>query len=231
MLCNLQNFFVLFGFIGLCSAFRLHGTGHSVRKPSRLHLQMQGNGLAIDMTGKTVFVAGVADSSGYGWAIAKACAEAGATILLGTWPPVLPMFAMGLERGQFEEDKKLSDGSQMEIKKIYPLDAVFDDAESVPEEVAKSKRYRGVSNYSIQEVVDKVKEEFGTIDYLVHSLANGPEVTKPLLETTRNGYLAASSSSAYSLVSMVSRFGPIMNKGKDRFLGRCDPRGPRIDLI
>lgn len=165
------------------------------------------------MTGKTVFVAGVADSSGYGWAIAKACAEAGATILLGTWPPVLPMFAMGLERGQFEEDKKLSDGSQMEIKKIYPLDAVFDDAESVPEEVAKSKRYRGVSNYSIQEVVDKVKEEFGTIDYLVHSLANGPEVTKPLLETTRNGYLAASSSSAYSLVSMVSRFGPIMNKG------------------
>lgn len=33
------------------------------------------DGLKIDMRGKTVFVAGVADSTGYGWAIAKACAE------------------------------------------------------------------------------------------------------------------------------------------------------------
>lgn len=48
---------------------------------------------------------------------------------------------------------------------------------------------------------------------MVHSLANGPEVTKPLLDTTRAGYLAASSASAYSLVSMVSRFAPIMNAG------------------
>ena len=51
------------------------------------------------------------------------------------------------------------------------------------------------------------------MDILVHSLANGPEVTKPLLETSRKGYLAASSASAYSLVSMVQRFGPIMPQG------------------
>lgn len=82
-------------------------------------LKMQGDGLKIDMTGKTVFVAGVADSTGYGWAIAKACAEAGAKIILGTWPPVLPMFQMGLERGQFEDDKKLSNGSMMEISKVF----------------------------------------------------------------------------------------------------------------
>jgi len=47
----------------------------------------------------------------------------------------------------------------------------------------------------------------------VHSLANGPEVTKPLLETSRNGYLAANSASAFSFVSMVQKFGPIMNEG------------------
>merc|ERR1711972_397259 len=41
----------------------------------------------------------------------------------------------------------------------------------------------------------------------------GPEVTKPLLETSRKGYLAASSASAYSLVSMVSRFAPLMPPG------------------
>merc|ERR1711972_1044398 len=41
----------------------------------------------------------------------------------------------------------------------------------------------------------------------------GPEVTKPLLETSRKGYLAASSASAYSLVSMVARFAPLMPPG------------------
>jgi hypothetical protein len=41
------------------------------------------------------------------------------------------------------------------------------------------------------------------VDILVHSLANGPEVTRPLLETSRAGYLAASSASAYSMVAMV----------------------------
>lgn len=93
------------------------------------------------------------------------------------------------------------------------MDATFDTAESVPESVSTSKRYRAFSGYSIQEVADKIKEDYGTVDYVVHSLANGPEVTKPLLETTRAGYLAASSASAYSLVSMVSRFGPIINPG------------------
>ena len=81
-------------------------------------MSMQGEGLKIDMRGKTVFIGGVADSTGYGWAIAKACAEAGAKILLGTWPPVLPIFQMGIERGQFVEDQKLSDGSNMEITKV-----------------------------------------------------------------------------------------------------------------
>ena len=84
-------------------------------------ISMQGEGLKIDMRGKTVFIGGVADSTGYGWAIAKACAEAGAKILLGTWPPVLPIFQMGIERGQFVEDQKLSDGSNMEITKVSNL--------------------------------------------------------------------------------------------------------------
>ena len=179
---------------------------------SALSLRMS-SGLNIDMRGKTVFVGGVADSTGYGWAIAKACAEAGAKILLGTWPPVMPIFQMGIERGQFVEDQKLSDGSTMEIAKIYPLDATFDTLESIPEKVATSKRYKSFTGYSIQEVVDQIKRDHGNIDYMVHSLANGPEVTKPLLETSRDGYLAANSASAYSLVSMAQRFGAIMNPG------------------
>lgn len=100
------------------------------------------------------------------------------------------------------------------MRQIYPLDATFDDKESIPEKVSTSKRYRNFNGYSVQEVADQIKADFGTVDYVVHSLANGPEVTKALLDTSREGYLAASSASAYSLVSMVSRFGPIINPGE-----------------
>ena len=47
----------------------------------------------------------------------------------------------------------------------------------------------------------------------MHSLANGPEVRKPLLETSRAGYLAAVSVSAYSLVALTRRLGPLMRHG------------------
>jgi enoyl-[acyl-carrier protein] reductase I len=167
----------------------------------------------IDLKGKVCFVAGVADSSGYGWAIAKAMADAGATIIVGTWPPVLKIFQMGIRKGNFASDSVLSDGSQMVIEKIYPLDAVFDTPEDVPDEIKENKRYAGLDGYTISEVAKAVEADYGKIDYLVHSLANGPEVTKPLLETSRKGYLAASSASAYSAVSLLQKFGPIMNPG------------------
>jgi enoyl-[acyl-carrier protein] reductase I len=167
----------------------------------------------VDLTGKVAFIAGVADSSGYGWAISKALAEAGATIIIGTWPPVLKIFQMGLKKGQFDEDSTLSDGSMMTIEKVYPLDAVFDTPDDVPDEIKDNKRYAGLDGYTISEVAKAVEADYGKIDILVHSLANGPEVTKPLLETSRKGYLAASSASAYSAVSLLQKFGPIMNEG------------------
>lgn len=104
--------------LSLVCAFAPQRFGGSVKSASASRLMMQADGLKIDMKGKTVFIGGVADSTGYGWAIAKACAEAGAQIILGTWPPVLPMFQMGIDRGQFEEDSKLSDGSTMKIAKV-----------------------------------------------------------------------------------------------------------------
>lgn len=167
----------------------------------------------IDLKGKVAFVAGVADSTGYGWAIAKALADAGATIIIGTWPPVLKIFQMGIKKGAFDEDSILSDGSKMVLDKIYPLDAVFDESDDVPEEIATNKRYAGLDGFTIAETAKAVEADYGKIDILIHSLANGPEVTKPLLETSRKGYLAASSASAYSAVSLLQKFGPIMNEG------------------
>ncbi|KAJ8500237.1 hypothetical protein OPV22_010789 [Ensete ventricosum] len=60
---------------------------------------------------------------------------------------------------------------------------------------------------------ESVKNDFGSIDILVHSLANGPEVTKLLLETSRRGYHAAISASSYSFVSLLQHFLPILNPG------------------
>ncbi|KAJ0088465.1 hypothetical protein Patl1_32995 [Pistacia atlantica] len=170
-------------------------------------------GLPVDLRGKRAFIAGVADDNGYGWAIAKALAAAGAEILVGTWVPALNIFESSLRRGKFDESRVLPDGSLMEITKVYPLDAVFDNLEDVPEDVKTNKRYSGSSKWTVQEVAESVKQDFGSIDILVHSLANGPEVSKPLLETSRNGYLAAISASSYSYVSLLKHFVPIMNPG------------------
>uniref|UniRef100_UPI001CB96D47 enoyl-[acyl-carrier-protein] reductase [NADH], chloroplastic-like isoform X1 n=2 Tax=Erigeron canadensis TaxID=72917 RepID=UPI001CB96D47 len=169
--------------------------------------------LSINLKGKRAFIAGVADDNGYGWAIAKSLAAAGAEILVGTWVPALNIFEMSLRRGKFDESRVLPDGSLMEIAKVYPLDAVFDNPEDVPEDIKTNKRYAGASNWTVQECAETVKQDLGSIDILVHSLANGPEVTKPLLETSRKGYLAAVSASSYSYVSLLKHFLPIMNPG------------------
>lgn len=170
-------------------------------------------GLPIDLRGKRAFIAGIADDNGYGWAIAKSLAAAGAEILVGTWVPALNIFETSLRRGKFDESRVLPDGSLMEITKVYPLDAVYDTLEDVPEDVKSNKRYAGSSKWTVKEVAESVKEDFGSIDILVHSLANGPEVSKPLLETSRYGYLAAVSASSYSYVSLLKHFVPIMNPG------------------
>lgn len=169
--------------------------------------------LSIDLKGKKAFIAGIGDDQGFGWAIAKALAEAGAIILIGTWTPMMRIFTTALESGKFDASRVLSDGSLMQIEKIYSLDAAFDSPEDVPADILENKRYKDASGYTIAEVASAVANDYGKIDVLVHSLANAPEVQKPLLETSRKGYLAALSASSYSLVSLVNRFGPIMNPG------------------
>ncbi len=169
--------------------------------------------LSLDLTGKRAFVAGVADDNGYGWAIARALAGAGATVSIGTWPPVLGIFERLRERGRL--DFSLEQGGEWTIERVYPLDANYDTPDDVPSEVRDDKRYQGVEGFTIQEVADALEAAHGSpaLDIVVHSLANGPEVSKPLIETSRAGYLAALGASAYSLVSMVQRLGPLMRPG------------------
>jgi enoyl-[acyl-carrier protein] reductase I len=185
--------------------------------------------LNIDLTGKRAFVAGVADDGGFGFAIAKAMAEAGASICLGTWPPALGIFLNLLERGKLDQSLTLENGSKLAFEKIYPLDAAYDLLADAPAEIRENKRYKEQGDFSIQGVTEALVRDFGTtpVDIVVHSLANGPEVKKPLFETSRNGYLTAVSVSAYSLVSLVQHLAPIMRPGGS-FLSLTYMAGERV---
>src|SRR5947208_11009259 len=74
--------------------------------------------LSVDLKGKRALVAGVADDAGYGFAIAKALAEAGATVCVGTWPPALNIFLNLLERGKIDDSRRMPDGSLLQFEKI-----------------------------------------------------------------------------------------------------------------
>jgi len=171
--------------------------------------------LPIDLRGKRAFVAGVSDDGGFGFAIAKALAEAGASVCLGSWPPALGIFQKLLERGKMDAAMALADGRKLEFEKIYPLDAAYDSMNDVPAEVRENKRYKDHGDFSIEGVVSQVRTDFGEtpLDIVVHSLANGPEVKNQLLDTSRAGYLSAIGVSAYSNVSFVRNFGPLMREG------------------
>src|SRR6266566_1852567 len=169
--------------------------------------------LKIDLTGKRAFVAGVADDGGFGFAIAKALAEAGAAICVGTWPPALGIFTKLLERGKIDASLQMAGGGKLAFERIYPLDAAFDTLADAPPDIRENKRYREVGDFSVQGVAERVRQDFGAqaLDVVVHSLANAPEVKKPLLDTSRRGYLEALSVSAYSNVSLVRHLGPLMH--------------------
>ncbi len=171
--------------------------------------------LPIDLRGKRAFIAGVADDGGFGFAIAKAMATAGAAVSVGTWPPALGIFQKLLERGKMDESMALPDGRRLEFEHIYPLDAAYDTMADVPAEVLENKRYKEQGDFTVAGLVERIRADYGEqgLDIVVHSLANGPEVKKPLVDTSRSGYLAAVSVSAYSNIALVRSLAPLLRPG------------------
>jgi len=169
----------------------------------------------IDLRGKRALVAGVADATGFGFAIAKSLAACGAEVAVASWPPALGIFETMLRRGKLDDARRQDDGSLLDFSKIYPLDAAYDTMEDVPADVRDNKRYSERGDFTIAGLEQSWRKDFGadSLDILVHSLANGPEVAKDVIDTSRRGYLAAVGVSAYSMVNMVSKFGPLMRRG------------------
>src|SRR5258708_1112945 len=161
--------------------------------------------LGIDLSGRRALVTGVADDSGFGFAIAKALAEAGAAVCVGTWPPALNIFLNLLDRGKMDESRRLSSGDLLHFEKIYPLDAAFDTYRDIPEESRLSKRYKDSGDCSVAGVAARLVQDFGDrpLDILIHSLANGPEAKKPLPETSRTRSPPAAGGSAVCLFPLM----------------------------
>jgi enoyl-[acyl-carrier protein] reductase I len=185
--------------------------------------------LTIDLTGKRALVAGVSDDGGFGFAIAKALAEAGAKICVGSWPPALGIFTKLLERGKMDESMRLADGRKLEFERIYPLDAAYDSLADAPADVRDNKRYKELGDFSVQGMTDRIKADFGegSLNIVVHSLANAPEVKSPLVDTSRQGYLSAISVSAYSNISLVRHLAPLTAEGGS-FLSLTYMAGERV---
>src|SRR4051795_1552853 len=110
--------------------------------------------LAIDLNGKRALVAGVSDDGGFGFAISKALAEAGASICLGSWPPALGIFTKLLERGKIDQSMQLADGRKLQFERVYPLDAAFDTLDEAPQEIRENKRYKEIGDFSMRGMTD-----------------------------------------------------------------------------
>ena len=169
--------------------------------------------LAIDLSGRRALVAGVADDAGYGFAIAKALAEAGATVCVGTWPPALNIFMNSARAREARRvppiEQRVSCWSSSASIRSMPRST---RSPRLPRTSGRTSDTESSETFRSMVSCRALTSDFGTpsLDIVVHSLANGPEVKKPLLETSRAGYLAAVGVSAYSLVSLVSRFGPLL---------------------
>jgi enoyl-[acyl-carrier protein] reductase I len=171
--------------------------------------------LQIDLSGRRAFVAGVADDAGLGFQIARHLAEAGASICVGTWPPAFGVFSKLLSTGRIEDSLRLDSGGKLEFERIYPLDVQWDELDAVPALVRESRRYKKHADFTVQGVANQLVADFGQkpLDIVVHSIANGSEVRRPLLDTSREGYLSAVGQSSYSFVSLVQRMGPLLRPG------------------
>ncbi|RJE87082.1 enoyl-[acyl-carrier-protein] reductase FabI [Paenibacillus sp. 1011MAR3C5] len=136
------------------------------------------------MNGKIIVVMGVANNRSLAWGVAKALHAQGANLI----------FTYRKERSY----QKLRDLLQEEG--ITPFLCVSCDAND---------------DQSIEGAFQEIKEKSGIIHGLVHSIAfaDKEDLKGGYVDTTREGYMLAQHSSAYSLVAIARAASPIMTEG------------------
>jgi enoyl-[acyl-carrier protein] reductase I len=178
--------------------------------------------IPIDLSGKVALVTGVANDLSFAWFIAKALQAAGARLIFSCHPRMIRMVegALTSERPDEVANRELPfGGGSLKPEKVLPCDVSFDTMADVPEETRTNHRYKRIEDqygdYSIQGMMDRVKESHGGIDILIHSIAFSPEIKNKALDTSRSAYLTALSVSAYSLTALLRAAQPLMEDRKD----------------
>lgn len=144
----------------------------------------------ISFAGKKGLVLGVANENSIAWAIAKIILDNGGEVGFSHLP----------DRPDDERKKnrlrvsKLTD-SYENAKFLVPLDVQNDE--------------------NIIEVMATAKTEFGTIDFLLHSIAfaDRDDLSRDTIETSRAGFKLAMDVSVYSLITICNAAKDLLNPG------------------
>ena len=139
--------------------------------------------------GKQGLILGVANDHSIAWAIAKEIMEQGG--------------ACGFTHLPDRPD----DQRQRNRRRVAQLTDKYEQAKFlVPLDVQKDE--------DIAAVIGRAAEEFGTIDFLLHSIAfaDRDDLARDTVETSREGFKMAMEVSAYSLVAVVNAARKIMNE-------------------
>jgi enoyl-[acyl-carrier protein] reductase I len=141
------------------------------------------------MDGKKGLILGVANDHSIAWAIAQEVMKEGASCGFSH----LPDPPEDDRRKNWNRVNKLTSEHPQSAKFLVPLDVRSDD--------------------DIAKLVETTKQEFGTIDFLVHSLAFASieDLRKDTVATSREGFAMAMDISAYSLLALSNAFVPLMN--------------------
>jgi enoyl-[acyl-carrier protein] reductase I len=177
--------------------------------------------IPINLSGKTALVTGVADTVGFGWHIAKVLQAAGAQVALAVHPRVLNIVEKTLGRSANDEDRKLPFGVAGEFSpsKVYPSDLQYDTLADVPDEQYEVKGYSKEADFTVAGLAESLKADFGSVDYIIHSVAFSREIKNPLIDTSRRAYLEALSISAYSLTALCHYCLPLMEGREGAVVG------------
>lgn len=135
------------------------------------------------MEGKTTLILGVANRWSLAYAIAQAIVREGGRIIL-----------------TYQGERQKDSVSEL-AEEIAPGTMVMSCDVTMPQE--------------IENLVHTLRAEHFVLDAVVHSIAfaNRDDLSRPFIETSRDGFLLANEVSAFSLVSIARATAPLMTNG------------------
>src|SRR5262249_30676713 len=156
---------------------------------------------------------------GFAWYIAKALQAAGARLVFACHPRLVNIVESILKSDKPDDvaSRVLPFGAgNLKPEKVLACDVSYDSMADVPEEVRNDRRFARHGDFTIQGMVNGLKEAgFTAVDILIHSIAFTPEIKNAMIDTSRSAYVTALCVSAYSLTALARAVLPLMENRPD----------------